>query len=404
MTATVHGPAVDRVARAALSRVFEPGSDAVQAAVAEIGDLEVWTRVRAGLSVPGLSPALVEGARGRAAACDPEQELARAAACGARLVVPGDTEWPERQLWWSRDPDRPVDPAAGADPDVLHRDEAPPLALWVRGERGLAETVERSVAVVGARAATPYGTHVATELAFGLADRGWTVVSGAAYGIDGAAHTGALSAQRAPTVAVLACGVDVAYPKGHDRLLGRILEQGLVVSEVPPGAAATRLRFLVRNRLIAALTVATVVVEAAKRSGSLSTARLAGALHRHVLAVPGPVTSAASIGTHGLLRTGATCVTCVTDVLEAAGATGEYAADDRSGPRDPRDELSAAVRRVLDAVPVRRAAGIASIAQVAGVSALVVQQVLPPLLVAGLVERQPDGWRLTTLGATGTAR
>lgn len=395
----------DRLARAALSRVFEPGSDAVAATVADLGAVEVWERLRDGLDVPGLSKAHVAGARGRAEACDPEADLARAAACGARLVVPGDVEWPEHRLWWSRDPGRAGTASGrGVEPQELRRDEAPPLSLWVRGRHDLAAAVERSVAVVGARAATPYGTHVATELGFGLADRDWTVVSGGAYGIDGAAHSGALSADRAPTVAVLACGVDVAYPKGHDRLLGRVVEQGLVVSELPPGAMATRLRFLVRNRLIAALTSSTVVVEAARRSGSLSTARLAAALTRPVLAVPGPVTSAASVGTHGLLRDGAVLVTCVTDVLSSSGAVGEVADDDRRGPRDPRDGLSAAVRRVLDAVPVRRAAGLSSIATVAGVSPLVVQQVLPPLLVAGLVERQPDGWRLTALGATGTAR
>lgn len=395
----------ERRARAALSRVFEPGCDAVAATVRELGAVEVWERLREGSDVPGLRPSLLAGARGRARACDPDGDLARAAACGARLVVPGDGEWPEHRLWWWRDPDRPGPPRQGAgEPDGLRRDESPPLSLWVRGRHELAAATERSVAVVGARAATPYGTHVATELGFGLADRGWSVVSGGAYGIDGAAHSGALSAGRAPTVAVLACGVDVAYPRGHDRLLGRVAEQGLVVSEVPPGAMATRLRFLVRNRLIAGLTTSTVVVEAARRSGSLSTARLAAALTRPVLAVPGPVTSAASAGTHGLLRDGALLVTCVTDVLSSCGAVGEVADADRSGPRDPRDGLSTAVRRVLDAVPVRRAAGVSSIATVAGVSPLVVQQVLPPLLVAGLVERQPDGWRLTALGATGTAR
>ncbi len=169
---------------------------------------------------------------------------------------PGDEEWPADRLDW---------------PDgVLH--DAPPLALSVRGPHPLAEVVERSVAVVGARAATAYGAHVAAELSRALADRGVAVVSGGAYGIDAAAHRGALSAEAAPTVAVLACGVDVAYPRGNDRLLARTAELGVVVSELAPGSAPTRARFLVRNRLIAALTLGTVVVEAAARSGSLATA------------------------------------------------------------------------------------------------------------------------------------
>lgn len=392
----------DRAARAGLSRAFEPGSDAVSAVVAERGAVDLYRRLLSGAPVPGLSERLLAGARGRVAGRAAATDLDRVAALGGRFVVPGDEEWPTHRLSWSRDPER--DAVRGRGAPTLNRDEAPPVGLWVRGRHDLAAVVERSVALVGARAATPYGSHVAKELGFGLADRDWTVVSGGAYGIDGAAHQGALDADRAPTIAVLACGVDVVYPRGHDRLLGRIAEHGLVVSEVPPGSMAGRVRFLVRNRLIAGLTTGTVVVEAATRSGSLSTARLAGALGRRLLAVPGPVTSAMSTGCHGLLRSGATCATSVTDVLVEVGQAGEYDEEPRPAVVDPRDALSATVRQVLDAVPVRRAAGVGSIATVAGVSPLVVQQVLPPLLVAGLVERAPDGWRLTTLGATGTTR
>ena len=215
---------------------------------------------------------------------------------------------------------------------------------------------------------------------------------------------GALGAGGAPTVAVLACGVDVAYPRGNDRLLARLAEQGLVVSELPPGSTPTRGRFLVRNRLIAALTLGTVVVEAARRSGSLATADRARALSRHVMAVPGPVTSALSAGCHALLRNGGSCVTSPAEVLELVGVLGADAAPDLRGPTTLRDELSETVRRVLDAVPVRGGAGEAVLARDAGVSTLVVQQVLPPLLVHGLVERTPQGWRLTALGASDQPR
>ena len=200
----------------------------------------------------------------------------------------------------------------------------------------------RAVAVVGARACTVYGEHVAGDLAAGLGDRGWTVVSGGAYGIDAAAHRGSLAVD-APTVAVLACGVDVAYPAAHDGLLRSVRAMGVVVSELPPGARPTRRRFLDRNRVIAALGRGTVVVEAALRSGALNTAGHADELSRTVMAVPGPVTSAASAGCHELLRArGAALVTDAADVLDLVGRPGDRRprpppglreAARRSGPR-----------------------------------------------------------------------
>jgi DNA processing protein len=367
----------------ALARVTEPGSRPVFREVAALGAPAVWHALRRGRPCGSLSPALRAGAAARAENYDPADELARLQAAGGRLVAPGQPEWPDDRLGW---------------PDGTLQD-APPLALCVRGPHSLAEVAARSVAVVGARAATAYGSSVAGELACALAGRGTAVVSGGAYGIDAAAHRGALVAQGAPTVAVLACGVDIAYPRGNDRLLGRIAEQGLVVSEVAPGSPPTRARFLVRNRLIAALTLGTVVVEAARRSGSLATADRARALSRHVMAVPGPVTSALSEGCHQLLRDGAACVTGAADVLDLTGALGSDASERLRGPTTVRDGLSETVRRVLDAVPVRGGAGEAVLAREAGVSPLVVQQVLPPLLAHGLVQRCPEGWRLTALGA-----
>jgi DNA processing protein len=380
----------ERLARLALARVAEPGSHAVHAALRSAPATEVWAAVRAGAPLGQLGQRALDGLAGRVDRCAPEHDLERLGDLGARVVCPGDAEWPDGLLW--------APGTLGGDV----REMAPPWVLLVRGPHDLRAATATSVAVVGARAATAYGVHVAGELAFALAQAGVAVVSGGAYGIDGAAHRGALAAQAAPTVAVLAGGLDVVYPRGHDRLLAQVADSGLVVSEVPPGCAATRMRFLVRNRLVAALSRGTVVVEAAARSGSLSTAGRAGELGRHVMAVPGPVTSAQSAGCHRLLRAGgATLVTEAAEVLELVGAMGEHLLAPRRGAVHPRDGLDETVRRVLDAVPVRSAVGVARLARTAGVSALVVQQVLPALLVAGLVEQRDGGWRLTTLGASG---
>jgi DNA processing protein len=373
----------ERIARAGLSRIAEPGDAQVAAAVAQLGAVEVWEALRRGVPVGQMSQGVLPGIAAKAEGHDPGSDLAAAARIGARLLCPQDPEWPQDRLHWTG--------GGLLDP--------PPLALWVRGRWPLDEAVERSVSVVGARAASSYGLHVATDLAAGLGERGAGVISGGAYGIDAAAHRGALTAQAAPTVAVLACGVDVAYPRGNDRLLQDVAEQGLVVSELPPGSHPTRRRFLIRNRLIAALSLGTVVVEAALRSGSLATLERARLLNRHVMAVPGPVTSAMSAGCHVEVRKGASLVTKAAEVLELVGRLGEDAAPEERGPVDVRDGLSDTVRRVLDAVPVRRSAGVAALAREAGVSPLVVQQVMPPLQAHGLVQRTPEGWRLTALGA-----
>ena len=381
----------ERAALIGLSRIVEPGSRAVVLAVEEHGAVAVWAALRTGRACGAVSPELRAGAALRAEGYDPQDDLLRMGRTGLRFVSPQDDEWPAARLTWT------------AQPGL----EAPPLGLYVRGPHRLDETVERSVAVVGARAATAYGAYVAGSLATGLSDRGVTVISGGAYGIDAAAHRGALASTRSPTLAVLACGADVAYPRGHDRLLGQIAETGIVVSELAPGTSPTRGRFLVRNRLIAALSVGTVVVEAARRSGSLATLSRARLLTRHVMAVPGPVTSAMSAGCHDQLRfpgEPAICVTAVEEVLDVVGALGDDAAVALRGPVGPRDGLSDTVRLVLDAVPVHTGLGEASIARAAGVSSLVVQQVLPPLLAHGLVERTQDGWRLTALGGSQPGR
>ena len=252
------------------------------------------------------------------------------------------------------------------------------------------------MAVVGARACTPYGEHVATELAHQLGKRGWTVVSGGALGTDAAAHRGALAAA-APTVAVLACGVDRPYPSTHDTLFARISEAGLLVSEWPPGCAPHAHRFLVRNRLIAALTRGTVVVEAAARSGARATALRARRLGREVLVVPGPVTSAMSVGCHELLRDtdmDAKLVASAAHVLEAVGRIGEDLAGPPDRPAAPRDGLSDIARRVLDACPVRSGVAPERLAAIAGCDVLDVLRVLPALELADLVQWTGTGWRM----------
>jgi DNA processing protein len=389
-----------RRARAWLSRAVEPGSVDHARFVDALGPVEAVRRLRSG-SAPERILSLV----GPRAATDRSLEDLRAAErSGARLVVPEDDEWPGYPLHsltvaTSQEPDDPRDQSSRTTAPV------PPVALWVRGPGRLDEVVDRSVAVVGARAATAYGEHVAGELAVGLGERGWTVVSGGAYGIDGAAHRGALAAQGS-TVAVLACGVDRVYPSGHGALFSRIAETGLLVSEWPPGSAPHRHRFLVRNRLIAALTRGTVVVEAAARSGAQATAERARRLGKEVMAVPGPVTSAMSVGCHELIRKddGARLVTSAAQVLEVVGSFGADLAPAPERPVEPRDGLSDVALRVLDACPVRVGVPPERLAAVSGCDVLEVLRVLPALELADLVRWTGSGWRLAPRDEAGEAR
>jgi DNA processing protein len=308
--------------------------------------------------------------------------LADAERLGARLVTPDDAEWPVTF----------ADLARISQPDGIRidRDTFPPTCLWVRGPLPVAETLARSVAVVGARAATVYGEHVATELGYGLAERGWTVVSGGAYGIDAAAHRGAL-AGGGLTMAVLACGIDRPYPSGNTSLFERIAEQGLLVSEWPPGSEPHKHRFLVRNRVIAAATKGTVIVEASARSGASQTLRRATELHRVVMAVPGPVTSAMSVGCHQALRTEPTrLVTGWPQVLEEVGSIGTDLAPLIRGPELDHDRLDPAAAQVFDAVPRRKPAGPEAIARAAGLPIAEVVGALSLLTLAGFVVEHPD--------------
>lgn len=380
-----------RRARAWLSRAVEPGTVDFWRYVEELGPVEAARRIRAG-AIPDRIRALV-GARARQD--ETPADLGRAERCGARLVVPEDDEWPAFALHalTRAAAEEPHDPGQQAK-----RTKAlvPPVALWVRGRPRLDELTDRSVAIVGSRASTAYGEHVAGELGHQLAGRGWTVVSGGAYGIDAAAHRGALAAG-GPTVAVLACGVDRPYPAGNGALLHRIAEEGLLLSEWPPGAAPHQHRFLVRNRLIAALTRGTVVVEAAARSGAQATAKRARDLGRRVLVVPGPVTSAMSVGCHELLRDqegGARLVTDAAQVIEEVGGIGTDLAPPVARPTSPRDGLPDLAARVLDACPVRIGVSPERLAAVAGCDVVEVLRVLPALELADLVQWTGTGWRL----------
>ena len=211
-----------------------------------------------------------------------------------------------------------ITPESANWPTSLNDLNAAPIGLVVKGDLSILS--ERSLAIVGTRNPTPYGVRIAGDFAAGFVDREWNIVSGGAYGIDSSAHKGALIAE-GRTIAVLASGIDVAYPAGNVRLFAEIAENGALISEVMPGAHAIPVRFLNRNRIIAALSQATLVVEAAFRSGSLRTARDAAELMRPVMAIPGPINAPTSEGCHRLIgERVAEIVTSVTDAIELISA------------------------------------------------------------------------------------
>jgi DNA processing protein len=365
-----------RRARAYLSRVAEPPAQALCELIDEVGPVRSAHLVAAG-RVPHRVAVETGARRGDDRA---EADLSAIAVIGGRLVTPEDTEWPAEAFSCF------ATPAAQADERW-----AAPVALWVRGSR-LDDVGAQAVAVVGARAATGYGEHMAAEFGYGLAERGRAVVSGAAFGIDGAAHRGALAAD-GYTVAVQACGLDQAYPAGHQGLLDRIATSGAVVSEYPPGMRPARHRFLVRNRLIAAFAAGTVVVEAGVRSGARRTAAAAAALGRVVMAVPGPVTSALSVGCHLLVREEqAVLVTRVEEVVEAVGRIGGDLAPLLTTGARPTDGLSPELRAVYEALPARACRHPEQLVHDSGVPLHRVRSALPLLELQGLVGCGMSGW------------
>jgi DNA processing protein len=272
-------------------------------------------------------------------------------------------------------------------PPLLAELHDPPARLYLRG--GPAEILARpSVAIVGARSCSPYGAQVARELARELAGAGVVVVSGLARGVDGEAHRGALAAGGL-TVAVLGCGIDRDYPRAHADLARRVSENGLVVSEYPPGIEPSPWRFPARNRIVAGLAGATVVVEARRRSGALITADFALELGRDVFAVPGEITSGLSEGTNDLIRQGAIPLLAAADVFEAMGIERE--------PPGPPASLSPEADAVWGVLQ-QGVLTLDEISRTTGVGAAEVAVALTELELAGLVVQADGRYRRTTAG------
>jgi DNA processing protein len=385
----------ERLARAALSRLMEPQDAAGLALVHVAGALDALGIATGELSYgPALEQELTgvlaeHGSAtswaGMAAALKrwapripdlaPERDLATIQRLGGRLIIPGDDLWP------------------GQLADLgLHE----PICLWWRGLEMELPAAAKSIALVGSRDSTSYGAAVTGDLAYSLAQRGFTVVSGGAYGIDAHAHRAALAGGSAgtPTIAVMAGGVDRFYPSGNEDLLRAVANQGAVLAEVPPGSAPTRYRFLQRNRLIAALASVTVVVEARWRSGALNTAHHAEALGRAVGAVPGSVHSANSAGCHRLLRDGgAVCVTDAGEIVELAAPSGESLPELRDGGSAVHDGLTLEDLILLDALPLRSTSSVEKLCSVAGLGPESVRAGLGRLGLLGLAVSESGGWK-----------
>lgn len=385
----------ERTARAALSRLMEPQDSAGLALVQAAGALDALKIATgqaaagpkleqeitglladngAGTSWAGMAAALKRWAP-RIPDLAPERDLATMARLGGRLIIPSDDLWP-------------------AQLGDLGMQE--PICLWWRGLEQELPGAAKSVALVGSRDSTSYGASVTGDLAYSLAQRGFTVVSGGAYGIDAHAHRAALAGGSAavPTIAVMAGGVDRFYPSGNEDLLRAVCNQGAVLAEVPPGSAPTRYRFLQRNRLIAALAAVTVVVEARWRSGALNTAHHAETLGRAVGAVPGSVHSANSAGCHRLLRDGgAICVTDAAEIAELASPSGVGLVEPVTGRAAVHDGLTLEDLILLDALPLRSTTSVDKLCAVAGLSAESVRAGLGRLGLLGLAASERGGWK-----------
>jgi DNA processing protein len=358
-------------------RVAEPPAFALHAFVDVVGPVEAAERIRRG-DVPERVFAVTEARRH----LDARHDFDVAAKTGLRLLVPEDPAWPAWQLL-----------CLGPPTDRGLRGSGRPLGLWLRGTAPVADLFDKAVSVVGARDSSAYGEYVAAELGCGLVQAGMTVISGAALGIDTAGHRGAIFGG-GPTVAVLACGLDRPYQVGHPVLLPAIAEAGLIISEYPPGTRPGRHRFLVRNRLIAALSSATVVVEAGVRSGARNTAATALALGKVLLAVPGPITAKQSVGCHDLLRSGAAGLAAsVPEILEAVGPVGENLGPARDDTRRHTDGLADQALQVHEALHLTESRGVDEVAVDSGVPLDRVRALLPELELTGHVTRHEDGWR-----------
>lgn len=374
-----------RRAWAYLGRVVEGPHPELNAMLGEVGPEETAERIR---TRRGLPPGLAGATDSRHDRDLAAEDLALAERHGYRMVTPEDPEWPTAAIQ-----NFIGSTAPGAE-------AAPPSVLWVRGGR-LDVLLDDSVAMVGTRAATPYGTRMAERLAAGIAGHGATVVSGGALGIDTAAHRAALEVG-GRTVAFAACGPGVDYPAGNARLFRDIAEAGAMVTEYPPGVRPARHRFLTRNRLVAGLTGATVLVEAGWRSGARNTAAWARHMNRPVGAVPGPATSASSTGCHDAIREGeAVLVTSPEHVLALYRGIGDVDEDGQlelDWAKNPIQSLSRNELRVYDAVPPAGAPGGADTAAIAAEAALTLPLTMHLLLALekkGVVTRTGSTWART---------
>ncbi|TLM82476.1 DNA-protecting protein DprA [Pseudarthrobacter sp. NamE2] len=385
----------ERLARAALSRLMEP-QDAAGLALVHVAGAVDALGIATGELKPGsglerdITALLADhgpspGWTGLAAALKrwqpripelaPERDLATMARLGGRLIVPSDELWP------------------GQLSDLGIQE---PICLWWRGQEQPLPGADSCIALVGSRDSTSYGASVTGDFAYSLAQRGYTVVSGGAYGIDAHAHRAALAGGSGaiPTIAVMAGGVDRYYPSGNEDLLRAVGNQGAVLAEVPPGSAPTRYRFLQRNRLIAALSAVTVVVEARWRSGALNTAHHAETLGRAVGAVPGSVHSANSAGCHRLLRDGgAVCVTDAAEIVELASPSGVSLPGQRQAAAQVQDGLTLEDLILLDALPLRSTTSIEKLSAVAGLGQESVRAGLGRLGLLGLAVSERGGWK-----------
>ena len=317
------------------------------------------------------APRLPESAQSRFDALDLKALAAHTSRCDARIIAPGTEEWP-------------------VELDALGA--TAPWALWARGR---ALPTVAGVAIVGSRSCTNYGERTAADFAIGIGERGYPIVSGGAFGIDAAAHRGAL-ATGAHTIAVLASGVDVPYPASHDALFERVVIDGTLLSESPPGTRPMRAAFLVRNRLIAALSQGTVVVEARFRSGALSTARHAVELNRVVMGVPGPIGSAESAGVHELIKHGAQLVTSAADVVSLISPIGSTQGELVLDTTTEWDLLSKHEQLIYETFPTKAPIRLHDIQAGMDVemSTLALLATLTSLKQRGLIADLPDGsWR-----------
>ena len=373
----------ERVARAALTFVCEAANPLLGPVVTEHGAVAILDDLRNRDDDSAWCR--------RAQAIDVQALVEQSEGLRLRFVIPDDPEWPEQLSALAL-----VEPVQGM--------AGPPHGLWLKGPGDLARWASSSVALVGSRAATRYGEAVATELAADLvqagvsgpsAQNGWVVVSGGAYGIDTAAHRGALAGE-GRTIAVLAGGLDECYPRSNSRLFEELGSHQLLVSEVPPGIRPSRAGFLARNRRIAALTAGTGGSEAAARSGARNTANWAGQLGRLVMAVPGSVHSSMSVSCHRMIRDGeATLVSSADDVLALLQPMGQGPLLEFGGVARPLDDLPEDQLRVREALPARGGRSAAELSLLSGVSLQDCLGALVELESRQLVARVGEtGWKL----------